>query len=108
MPVHPKARSLVQEGLFRSLSSFNELESRIAGLSSDKTKADAFEVFAEAYLATQRKHDAEKVWPFDAVELSLVTELGLLEKDYGIDGLFRTCLGDLNAYQVEIALLYVV
>ncbi|HYT60522.1 MAG TPA: hypothetical protein VEL06_10140 [Haliangiales bacterium] len=43
------------------MSDFIELEQRIADLPDEKSRGDAFEVFAEAYLATQRKHDAEKV-----------------------------------------------
>ena len=45
-------------------------------------------IFAEAYLATQRKHDAEKVWPLSATPLEVLETLSLSELDYGIDGVF--------------------
>jgi len=48
MPLHPKARELAKSGLFAGLSSFEELEKRIAAITENKGKGDAFEVFAEA------------------------------------------------------------
>jgi uncharacterized small protein (DUF1192 family) len=59
---HPKAASLVRQTLFAGVTSFTELEHRIAALPDEQARGDAFEVFAEAYLATQRKHDAAAVW----------------------------------------------
>jgi superfamily II DNA or RNA helicase len=99
-PLHPKAPALFKSGLFSNLSSFRELELRLMPL-DEKTKGDAFEVFAEAYLATQRKHDAAKVWPLNAAPLHILEMLSLLEQDYGIDGIFKTVLGQHNAYQVK-------
>ncbi len=52
-PRHPKRRSFIQQKLFENLTSFNELESRISALPTELERGDAFEVFAEAYLATQ-------------------------------------------------------
>ncbi len=86
-PLHPRARKLFETGLYSGISSFGELEDRISGLLENKTKGDAFEVFAEAYLVTQRKHDADTVWPHDAISSELLRELGLTELDYGVDGL---------------------
>ncbi|MCX6906914.1 MAG: hypothetical protein NTY01_02600 [Verrucomicrobia bacterium] len=71
-PLHPKAKELFKAGLYSGLSSFEELEKRIAAFDDDKRKGDSFEVFAEAYLATQRKHDAAKVWPLAAVPLEIL------------------------------------
>jgi superfamily II DNA or RNA helicase len=99
-PLHPKARALFKSGLFSHLGSFRELELRLVPL-DEKTKGDAFEVFAEAYLATQRKHDAAKVWPLNAAPLHILEMLSLLGRDYGIDGIFETVLGQHNAYQVK-------
>lgn len=99
-PLHPRASALFKSGLFSNLNSFGDLEVRLAPL-EEKTKGDAFEVFAEAYLATQRKHDAAKVWPLDAAPLHILQMLSLLEQDYGIDGVFETVLGQHNAYQVK-------
>ena len=100
-PFHPKAKEFFKAGLFSGLKSFDELEKRIATFDDDKRKGDSFEVFAEAYLATQRKHDAEKIWPLNAVPLEILRKLGFSEKDYGVDGVFKTHLGHHNAYQVK-------
>ncbi len=100
-PLHSKAKELFKAGLYSGLSSFEELEKRIAAFDDDKRKGDSFEVFAEAYLATQRKHDAAKVWPQAAVPLEVLQKLGLSEQDYGVDGVFQTLLGNYNAYQVK-------
>jgi predicted helicase len=101
IPLHPKAKELVKAGLYSGLTSFEELENRIAAFDNDKLKGDSFEVFAEAYLATQRKHDAAKVWPLSAAPLEVLQKLGLSEQDYGVDGAFQTLLGHLNVYQVK-------
>jgi superfamily II DNA or RNA helicase len=101
MPLHPKAREFAKSGLFAGLSSFEELEKRIAAIPENKGKGDAFEVFAEAYLATQRKHDAHQVWPLDATPLDVLGKLELGGMDYGVDGVLQTLLGDLSAYQVK-------
>ena len=95
------AGEFVRAGLFSELSSFDELEDRIAALTEDWKRGAAFEVFAEAYLVTQRQHDAAKVWPFKAVPMELLQRLSLISQDYGIDGVFETNLGHHNAYQVK-------
>ena len=98
---HPKASTFVQKRLFAGLSVFAELERRIADLPEEKSRGDAFEVFAEAYLATQRKHDAETVWPFPSVPNDLLKSFKLGTQDYGIDGVLKTRLGNHSAYQVK-------
>lgn len=98
---HPKAAAFVRQNLFAGLTSFEDLESRIAGLPDAQSRGDAFEVFAEAYLATQRKHDAATVWPLASAPTQTLQRLGLATQDYGIDGVFQTLLGHLNVYQVK-------
>jgi superfamily II DNA or RNA helicase len=98
---HPKAASFVRQNLFAGLKTFAEFEARIEKLSDEQSRGDAFEVFAEAYLATQRKHDATNVWPLTAVPSQVLQKLGLAARDYGIDGVFETLLGQYNAYQVK-------
>lgn len=98
---HPKANSFVQRGFFSGLSIFAELEQKIAALPDEKSRGDAFEVFAEAYLATQRKHDAAQVWPHGSVPLDILKNLGLSQQDQGVDGVLQTLLGQFNAYQVK-------
>ncbi len=98
---HPKAASFVRQKLFAGVTTFSELETRIAALPDALPKGDAFEVFAEAYLATQRKHDAAEIWPGKTVPLKVLTQLALPQNDYGVDGVFKTVLGEFNAYQVK-------
>ncbi len=100
-PLHPKARVLQRAGLFAGLKTFAELETRIAALSEEKARGDAFEVFAEAYLATQRKHDAAHVWPHGSMPLDVLKNLGLTQQDQGVDGVLQTLLGQFDAYQVK-------
>jgi predicted helicase len=100
-PLHPRAGQVAGPGLFAGLKTFVELEARIASLPNDKAKGDAFEVFAEAYLAVQRKHDAAQVWPMKAVSVDVLVKLDLSTNDYGVDGLFTTALGQFSAYQVK-------
>jgi superfamily II DNA or RNA helicase len=98
---HPKATYFVQRQLFAGLTSFAELESKIAALPDEQSRGAAFEVFAEAYLATQRKHDAAQVWPHGSVPLDLLKNLGLTQQDQGVDGVLQTLLGQFNAYQIK-------
>lgn len=98
---HPKAASFVRQNLFAGVANFSELETRIAALPDEQSRGCAFEVFAEAYLATHRKHDAAKVWPLTAVPTHILQTLGLAVQDYGVDGVFQTLLGQFNAYQVK-------
>ena len=101
MPLHPKAPFFARNRFFQDLESFQELESRISNIQEDKEKGDAFEVFTEAYLATQRKQEAKIIWPAGTAPLELLQKTGITASDYGIDGLYQTTLGDLNAYQVK-------
>jgi len=98
---HPKATFFVQRQLFSGLTSFAELEQKIAALPDEQSRGAAFEVFAEAYLATQRKYDAAQVWPHGSVPLDILKNLGLTQQDRGVDGVLQTLLGQFNAYQIK-------
>ena len=98
---HSRTGRFVQQRLFSGLSAFTELERRIADLPDEKSRGDAFEVFTEAYLATQRKHDAETVWPLPSVPTEVLGNLQLATQDYGVDGVLKTHLGKFSAYQVK-------
>ena len=98
---HPKATFFVQRQLFSGMTSFAELEQKIAALPDEQSRGAAFEVFAEAYLATQRKYDAAQVWPHGSVPLDILKNLGLTQQDQGVDGVLQTLLGQFNAYQVK-------
>ncbi len=64
---HGRASHFRASGLFSELTSFAELEQRISDLPTPQERGDAFEVFAEAYLTTQkvnqRATDASAVLP---------------------------------------------
>jgi superfamily II DNA or RNA helicase len=100
-PTHPKTRSYFQRGLFDGLTSFRELEGRISGLATKGERGDAFEVFAEAYLATVAVEKAKHVWPGASVPHSLRKRLALTIGDKGVDGIFETQLGEYHAYQAK-------
>jgi len=92
-----------QEKLFNNLSSFHELEQRIQSLHDQNTKAvgDAFEIFVEAYLATQVAFQAKKVWIVRRVPPQVRQQLNLPADAKGIDGVFQTHSGELVPYQVK-------
>jgi superfamily II DNA or RNA helicase len=98
-PKHHRTRYFVSGGLFDGLESFADLEARIAALPTEKDRGDALEVFAEAYLTTQKIVEAEAVWPDDQVPISVLRECRLQLKDMGADGVYKTWSGQYNAYQ---------
>src|SRR5438552_3857768 len=100
-PSHPKTRSYFQRGLFDGLTSFRELERRISGLATKAERGNAFEVFAEAYLATVAVEKAKHIWPGASVPHSLRKRLALTIGDKGVDGIFETQLGEYHAYQAK-------
>ncbi len=100
-PAHPKARQYCQRGVFEGLTSFRELEARIGALVTKQERGDAFEVFAEAYLATLALNKAKQVWPGGSVPASLRKRLALTIGDKGVDGIFETQLGEHHAYQAK-------
>jgi predicted helicase len=97
-PRRPRAGYFVAQRLFCELDGFADLEGRIAELPMDE-RGDAFEVFAEAYLATQKLVEAEAVWPADQVPIAVLEACSLPVKDLGADGVYKTWAGQYNAYQ---------
>ncbi|MGA8435571.1 MAG: hypothetical protein WB713_12420 [Methyloceanibacter sp.] len=97
-PKHPRARYFVTRQLFEDLDGFADLEARISQLPVGD-RGDAFEVFAEAYLATQKLVGAEEVWPADQVPISVLQTCCLPIQDMGADGVYKTWAGQYNAYQ---------
>jgi superfamily II DNA or RNA helicase len=101
-PQHPKSAKFLRKQLFHDLSCFKELESRISSLATNKERGDAFEVFAEAYFASQQKVQAGQIWPFEVTPLPIKQRFALdTERDLGVDGIFQTHLGQFHAYQVK-------
>ncbi len=63
---HPQAGADVLADLFNDLETFKQLEQKIAALPSERVRGVAFEIFAEAWLATQRLSQSRKInvkWP---------------------------------------------
>ncbi len=100
-PRHKDASRFHSARLFSELSSFAELEKRISGLSTPQERGAAFEVFAEAYLFTQRVPQAKDVWPTGTEPINIRSTLFLPTQDKGIDGLVLAEDGDYTAYQVK-------
>jgi hypothetical protein len=66
---------------------------------AQQDRGDAFEVFAEAYLATQKLVGAEEVWPADQVPIAVLQACCLPVHDLGADGVYKMWGGQYNAYQ---------
>ncbi len=99
---HSSGNRLQGNGLFDGLNSFDALEARISALPGNKERGDAFEIFAEAYFATQKIAQAQEVWPFEAMPLEQRKALSLdTGRDMGVDGTYLTIDGELRAYQVK-------
>ena len=98
---HHYSSTVIRTGLFKALTSFSELEQRISSLPSNKERGDAFEVFAEAYLTTQKIAQAKEVWPDQHIPIEVLRQHKLPERDLGADGVYRTFSDKLNAYQVK-------
>ena len=97
---HKKARYFLDKGLYTGLATFSELEKRISNL-PEVERGDAFEVFAEAYLNTQKIVQAKNVWPDKEIPQSLRTTLALPPADMGVDGVVEVVDGNYNSYQVK-------
>ena len=79
-----------------------DLEARIDRLETTQERGDAFEVFAEAYIATQRLRGAVEVWPESEIPIELKIKHGLnTPRDMGVDGAYQLSSGDIVAYQVK-------
>ena len=99
---HNAGRNLLRIGLLEGLNSFAELESKISSMPGNKERGDAFEVFAEAYIATQKIALAKEVWPFESIPFEQRKALSLdTGRDMGVDGTYLTIDGELRAYQVK-------
>lgn len=85
------------------IKTFTELERKLSNLSGDKEKGDLFELFCQTYLNVIYKKQAFKsVQLFKDIDATTLEKLNLrLGKDYGIDIVATTDLGDLWAIQVK-------
>ena len=87
--------------MFAEVQNFRELENRIVDLPSEQDRGAAFEVFAEAYFATQQIHQARAVWPNSSAPLSLIERVGLTRSDQGCDGVIETKTNEVVSYQAK-------
>ena len=99
---HSAANRLLNTGLFDGIHSFTDIETRISALPGTQEIGDAFEIFAEAYLATQKITQAQQVWPLKATPLDKKKMHALdTGRDMGVDGTYLTIDGELRAYQAK-------
>jgi predicted helicase len=100
---HSAARDLISRGAFDDLSSFRVLEARLSALGDENSKVvgDAFEIFVEAYLATQPIAQCEEAWLVGQIPLQVRNDLILPHNSTGIDGVYRTKHNSLVPYQVK-------
>ncbi|OGR42029.1 MAG: hypothetical protein A2X28_03545 [Elusimicrobia bacterium GWA2_56_46] len=102
MAKHSQSAKFTATGIFTGLNSFGELEARISALSFEKERGDAFEVFAEAYLATQPICQAKEIWPQTSAPSALLKRLCLpVSRDMGTDGLVELKDGRIASYQAK-------
>jgi superfamily II DNA or RNA helicase len=88
--------------LTEGISSWAELETRIANLPVEIERGEAFEQFCKAYFCLDPVFQAEKVYRQNEITHSLREKLGYPGiQDIGIDGLFVTNDGKLFAYQAK-------
>ena len=100
-PKHLRTRRYLDSGIYDGLTAFSELEQRIKGL-PETERGDAFEVFAEAYLATQKINQAKEIWPETKLPPRLIKKFNLgKRKGVGVDGIYETTAGHWYAYQVK-------
>jgi len=85
----------------RGLSSFQELEARIASLPEELERGDALEIFVEAYLWLTNIWQVQDLWLVGQIPLDVRTALNLPSDQKGVDGAFRTRTGTLVPYQVK-------
>lgn len=100
---HVKAPLLISQGVFSSVKTFREFEQRVSNLFQTNTKAqgDALEIFVEAYLATQRLLQCQETWLVGDIPVQVREKLNLPNNSKGIDGVFKTMLGEYVPYQVK-------
>ncbi len=100
---HSQAPVLISQGVFDSVKTFSEFEQRVSALFDTNTKAqgDAFEIFVEAYLATQPILQCQETWLVGDIPVDVRESLNLPNDATGIDGVYRSTLNNLIPYQVK-------
>jgi len=100
-PLHYKTAHWVNKGVFDSLSSFLDFESRINDIIEEKDRGDVFEIFIEGYLATQAITQHVKHWVVGGIPVEMRERFNLPNDGTGIDGIYESQDGSQIAYQVK-------
>jgi superfamily II DNA or RNA helicase/ribosome modulation factor len=88
--------------LIEGVSTWDELESRIASLPSEQERGEAFEQFCKPFLLLDPVFQFKEVYRQKEIPPSLLEKLGYpVAQDIGIDGLGVTTDGKLFAYQAK-------
>ena len=100
---HSQAPTLISQGVFDSVKNFREFEQRVSALIDTNTKAqgDAFEIFVEAYLATQPILQCQETWLVGDIPVEIREALNLPNDSKGIDGIYKSMLDVYVPYQVK-------
>ena len=100
---HSQAPALISQGVFNSVKTFGELEQRVSALFDMNTKAqgDAFEIFVEAYLATQPILQCQETWLVGDIPVEIREALNLPNDSKGIDGVYKSMSDNYVPYQVK-------
>ena len=100
---HSRAQVLISQGIFDSVKTFRDFEQRVSALINSNTKdeGDAFEIFVEAYLATQPLLQCEETWLVGDIPIEIRESLNLPNNSTGIDGVYKTLSGEYVPYQVK-------
>jgi len=101
---HGQASLLISQGIFASVKTFRQFEQRVSDLFQTNTKAqgDAFEIFVEAYLATQPLLQCQETWLVGDIPIHVREALNLPNDSKGIDGVYRSSMSDdFVPYQVK-------
>jgi predicted helicase len=100
-PLHYKTAHWVNKGVFDTLSSFLDFESRINDIIEEKDRGDVFEIFIEGYLATQAITQHVKHWVVGGIPVEMRERFNLPNDGTGIDGIYESQDGSQIAYQVK-------
>ena len=100
---HAQAPLLINQGIFDSVKTFSEFEQKVTDLGEVNTKAqgDAFEIFVEAYLATQPLQQCQETWLVGDIPVEIRESLNLPRDSKGIDGVYKSMLEQYVPYQVK-------
>ncbi|MBF0179297.1 MAG: helicase associated domain-containing protein [Magnetococcales bacterium] len=100
LPRHPKARALLESGLFNDLTRFAELESRLLAIPDPEWRQAAFALLAEGVLSARSPHRAVEVWHAGHVPMEARKRWSLPEALPDADGCFRSLEGEVHVFHL--------